>query len=59
MLDSIYSLIRTIVTNVPGFTINDVLQTDWDMLIEILCKGDKQKAKKKEVMSLADFVGSL
>ena len=50
-----YSLIRNIVTQVDGFTINDVLQTDWDMLTQILCSTPETKDK---AMSLEEFMNS-
>ncbi|WP_348922078.1 hypothetical protein [Enterococcus rotai] len=55
-MKNVYSLIRNIVTNVDGFNINDVLQTDWDMLIEILCS---QPEKKEKAISLEEFMNSV
>ncbi|GEL67255.1 hypothetical protein MPS01_14100 [Marinilactibacillus psychrotolerans] len=52
-------MIRQIVTNLSGFSVNDVLQTDYDLLIEILCNETETKQNKQEVVSLFDFVESL
>lgn len=52
-----YSLIRQIVVNLDGFTVNDILDTDYYRLIDIL-SAEKTK-EKQEVMSLHDFVNSL
>lgn len=52
-----YSLIREIVVNLDGFTVNDVLDTDYYRLMDIL---NTEKSKgKQEVVSLHDFVNSL
>lgn len=52
-----YGLIRTIVTQLNGFSVNDVLQTNYDTLVEILCTEHEQE--KEEAQSLHDFVRSL
>lgn len=51
-----YSLIRQIVLNLDGFTVNDILDTDYYRLIDIL---NAEKSEKQEVMSLNDFAKSL
>lgn len=48
-----YKLIRNIVVNLNGFSVNDVLATDYDTLIEILCTENKPN---KKVHSLHDVV---
>lgn len=49
----IVSYIRSIVTNLPGYTINDILDTDFDLLVEVTSKDD---SKDKKEMSLFDFI---
>lgn len=51
-----YSLIREIVVNIDGFTVNDLLDTDYYRLMDIL---STEKSGKKEAMSLNDFAKSL
>ncbi|WP_167554812.1 hypothetical protein [Carnobacterium divergens] len=50
-------MIREVVTNIAGFNINDVLDTDYESLIKILCS--EPNKNKKEVMSLEQFVQSI
>ncbi|WP_413527365.1 hypothetical protein [Marinilactibacillus psychrotolerans] len=52
-------MIRRIVTNLSGFSVNDVLQTDYYLLVEILCNETNKKSNKQEAVSLFDFVESL
>lgn len=41
---------------IDGFTINDILETDYYLLIDIL---NTDQSTKEEVMSLEDFVKSI
>lgn len=41
---------------IDGFTINDIIETDYYLLIDIL---NTDKSTKEEVMSLEDFVKSI
>lgn len=58
---SIYQLINTVVTNWPGYSINDLLQTDRDTLMQVLDAGvDRQKeTQQNKPVDLVDFVKSL
>lgn len=56
-MKQMYGLIRTIVTQLNGFSVNDVLQTNYDALVEILCT--EHEKEKEEAQSLHDFVRSL
>lgn len=52
-----YSLIRQIVLNLDGFTVNDILDTDYYRLMDIL--NAEKPNDKQEVMSLHDFVNTI
>lgn len=52
-----YSLIRQIVLNLDGFTVNDILDTDYYRLMDIL--NAEKSNDKQEVMSLHDFVNTI
>lgn len=43
----------------PGFTINDVLDTDYDTLIRTIDAKRPTKEKEQQAMSLKDFVKSI
>ncbi|MCZ0717828.1 hypothetical protein [Aerococcus kribbianus] len=45
------------VTNLNGFTINDVLSTDYDLIVDILCKNDE--SQQEEVVDLANFIQTI
>lgn len=45
------------VANVDGYTINEALDTDYDLLIDILC--ENAESKKDEIVDLSDFVKSI
>lgn len=51
---------RTVVTNLPGYTINDMMDTDFDTLLNVLSLKKKKKNKfaGKKVHSLAEFIES-
>ncbi|EPC26415.1 hypothetical protein [Lacticaseibacillus paracasei] len=49
-------MIRSVVTNVPGFTINDIMKTDWETLQEVLLQSEPEKEK---AVSLTDFIKSM
>lgn len=50
---------RTVVTNLPGYTINDMMDTDFDTLLNVLSpKKKKNKFAGKKVHSLAEFIES-
>jgi hypothetical protein len=49
-------MIRSIVSNVPGFTINDIMQTDWETLQAVLLSDE---SSEKGSVSLADFIKSM
>lgn len=44
----------------PGFTINDILDTDYEMLMSTLNANEaEQEYGEEEVTSLADFIRSI
>ena len=55
-LDNLYSLVRNIVKGIEGYTINDVLDTDYDMLMGVLFS---QKSTKQDAVDLADFIKTI
>ena len=55
-LDNLYSLVRNIVKGIDGYTINDVLDTDYDMLMGVLFS---QKSTKQDAVDLADFIKTI
>lgn len=59
MLNGAFSLIKTVMEAFPGFTINDVLDTDYDTLIRTIDAKRPTKEKEQQAMSLKDFVKSI
>lgn len=57
MLDHLYKLTRDIIKYIPGFTVNEVMNTDYRLLVDILFSEKKEKQDK--VVSLNEFVKSL
>lgn len=57
MLDHLYKLTRDIIKHIPGFTVNEVMNTDYRLLVDILFSEKKEKQDK--VISLNEFVKSL
>lgn len=53
-----YELINQIVLNINGFTVNDILETDYYRLLAILNSNLKGK-QQQEVQSLNDFVKTI
>ncbi|WP_235810231.1 hypothetical protein [Liquorilactobacillus mali] len=52
-----FSFIRSIVTNLPGYTINDILDTDYETLVNVVAPSDgSDKHDNKQPMSLFDFI---
>ncbi|WP_170999552.1 hypothetical protein [Paucilactobacillus kaifaensis] len=53
-------MIKSVLQAFPGFTINDVLNTDYGKLISTIeAKEPKEQKKEDEVMDLFDFVKSI
>lgn len=52
-------MIKSILKIYPGFSINDVMDTDYNILISTIQAEDVEPEAKEEVMSLADFVRSI
>ncbi|WP_277295645.1 hypothetical protein [Streptococcus hyointestinalis] len=42
-----------------GFTINDVLETDYETLMEVMGASNKEEAASDDVMSLEDFISTV
>ena len=57
MVDTIHRFIRNVVNTMPNFTINDVLETDYDLLMTVMLEESKQQTD--EVMELSDFIKSI
>lgn len=55
-LDNLYSLVRNIVKGIDGYTINEVLDTDYDMLMGVLFS---QRSTKQDTVDLADFIKTI
>lgn len=51
---------RTVVVNLPGYSINDMLDTDFDTLISVLSPPKKttKKNANRKVHTLAEFIES-
>lgn len=55
-LEMLYGLVNNIVKAMPNFTINDVLETDYNLLINLLTE---QKSKEEEVIDLSEFIETI
>lgn len=49
---------RTVVTSLPGYTINDMMDTDFDTLLNVLSPKKKNKHNNRKVHTLAEFIES-
>ncbi|KAA9313484.1 hypothetical protein C6A33_01335 [Streptococcus anginosus] len=49
------SLVRDLVASNNGFTINDIMETDYVTLFNVL-NAEELKQDKEEIMSLEDFI---
>lgn len=56
MLDQNYDFIQSVIKNMPGWTINDVLDSDRDILMKLLATDSKKKKAKEEVVPLHEFI---
>ena len=52
----LYGLMNNIVKAMPNFNINDVLETDYNLLMNLLTE---QKSKEEEAMDLSEFVETI
>ncbi len=52
----LYGLVNNIVKAMPNFTINDVLETDYNLLINLLTE---QKSKEEEIIDLSEFIETI
>ena len=55
-LEMLYGLVNNIVKAMPNFNINDVLETDYNLLMNLLTE---QKSKEEEAMDLSKFVETI
>lgn len=55
-LEMLYGLVNNIVKAMPNFTINDVLETDYNLLINLLTE---QKSKEEEIIDLSEFIETI
>lgn len=51
-----YSLVKNVVKAMPNFTINDVLDTDYDLLMGLLTES---KTEEQEVVGLDEFIRNM
>ena len=55
-LEMLYGLVNNIVKAMPNFNINDVLETDYNLLINLLTE---QKSKEEEIIDLSEFIETI
>lgn len=55
MVDGIYAFVKSVIESMPNFSINDVMETDIDLLTAIMSKQEKPS----EVVGLSDFIENI
>jgi len=50
---------KTIMEVFPGFSINDIMDTDYEALIKVIQSKTPEKEKSKQAVQLKDFIKNM